>query len=244
MSLETIGSLVALALVDSTSFGTLLVPLLLVLANRRIAWRPMGIYLGTVLLFYFVVGVALVLGLDAILTTVDGLAENRALRWAELGLGIALFALSWRFDGKGKENPKDRRSRLAGVAQQPRAMVALALSATLVEVATMVPYLAAIGLIARDGAPVAVDVVVLFGYCVVMILPALVILALATVLGDRIWPRLERFGGWMDRQTASAMGWIVGIVGFFIAADAASFLFRDDESGDASAGMIRLLVYL
>ena len=240
MSLETIGSLVALAVVDSTSFGTLLVPLLLVLAARRVAWRAMGIYLGTVLLFYFLVGVALLLGLGAILSAVDGLAENRPLRWAELGLGVALFAVSFRLGGRSSGG--NRRSRLAGVAQQPRAMVALALSATVVELATMVPYLAAIGLIARDDAPVALDLTVLFGYCLVMILPALVVLMLASLFGDRLWARLQRFGDWMDRQTASAMGWIVGIVGFFIAADAVSFLFGDNDSGDAPAGLIGLLV--
>lgn len=49
MSLEQIGSLIALALVDSTGFGTLLIPLLLVLATRRVDWPAMGVCPGTVL---------------------------------------------------------------------------------------------------------------------------------------------------------------------------------------------------
>lgn len=240
MSWETIGSLVGLALVDSTSFGTLLVPLLLVITARRVAWRAMGIYLGTVLIFYFVVGIGLIVGLDAALPSIATISDIRPVRWAELGLGIALFALSFRLGGK--QSGGERRSRLEGISHHPRAMVMLALSATLVEVATMLPYLVAIGLIAQADTVVAVDLGILFSYCVVMILPALVILAVASVFGDRLWARLERFGNWMDRQTASAMGWIVGIVGFFIAADAASFLFADDESGETPAGLIRLLL--
>ncbi len=77
-----------------------------------------------------------------------------------------------------------------------------------------------------------------------MILPELVILALASAFGDRLWKRLERFGNWMDRQTASAMVWIVGVVGFLMAADAASFLFADQGSGETPAGLIGLLFLL
>ena len=234
MSLEMIGSLVALALVDSTSFGTLLIPILLVLANRRVAWRPMVIYLGMVLFVYFLLGVALVLGLAAAISALDGVFESTVFRYLQLALGAALLAGSFfvgRGSGKGDRN---RRSRLEGVTQSPRAMVLLALSATAVEAASMLPYVAAIGILSTAGLSVIASLPILFGYCLVMILPALLVLALAGTLGDRVWGRLERFGNWMERSTAGALGWIVGIAGFVIASDAASMLFLDD---DATAAM-------
>lgn len=228
MSLEQIGSLIALALVDSTSFGTLLIPLMLVLATRRVDWPAMSVYLGTVLAFYVLVGVGLLFCLDAARSALDGVVDNRVVRWVQLGLGIGLLVGSFFVDRIG--SGRSRRGRLQGAVQRPGAMVALALSATVVEVATMLPYLGAVGIIVTAGQPATFDVVVLFVYCVVMILPALVLLVVAGTIGDRVWTRLSRFGDWTDRQTSGAIGWIVGLVGFFIAADAASVLFNEDDS--------------
>lgn len=233
MSLELLGSLVALALVDSTSFGTLLIPVLLVLANRRVVWRSMIVYLGTVVVFYFLLGVGLVVGLDAALATLDRMVSDRTTHLLELGLGVGLFIASFFVDRLGRG--RDRRSRLSGVTESPRAMVILALSATAVEAASMFPYLAAIGLLTTANVSRLEAAPILFGYCLVMILPAVVLLALAGMIGERVWARLERFGTWMERSTAGALGWIVGIVGFFIAADAASRLWFTSADDPAAA---------
>ncbi|MEJ7839844.1 MAG: hypothetical protein WKF81_13610, partial [Thermomicrobiales bacterium] len=58
----------------------------------------------------------------------------------------------------------------------------------------------------------------------VMILPAVILIAVASVLGDRLWPRLERLNAWVLKNAAESVGWLVGIAGFLIAADAASRL--------------------
>lgn len=232
MSLEMVGSLVALALVDSSSFGTLLIPILLVLANRRVAWRPMVIYLGTVLFVYFLLGVALMLGLAAAISALDGVFESTAFKYLQLALGTALLVGSFFVD-RGSRG-RNRRSRLEGVTESLRAMVLLALSATAVEAASMLPYVAAISILSTADLSVIASLPILFGYCLVMILPALLVLALAGTLGDRVWGRLERFGNWMERSTAGALGWIVGIAGFFIASDASSRLFLDDDATAAA----------
>lgn len=54
--------LAGLALVDSTSIGTLIIPIFLMLSNRPALGRRALVYLTTVACFYFVIGVALVLG--------------------------------------------------------------------------------------------------------------------------------------------------------------------------------------
>ena len=98
----------------------------------------------------------------------------------------------------------------------------LALTATLLEVGTMLPYLAAIGLISTEELPVAQRFLALAGYCLVMILPALVLMGLRLATGHRIEPLLKRISDWMT--SSDTLGWIVGIVGFLLAYDAAERL--------------------
>lgn len=244
MSLELVGSLVALALVDSTSFGTLLIPLLLVLANRGVAWRPMLTYLGTVIVFYFLLGIGLVFGLDIVLSALNDAVSDRTLRFLQLGLGVSLLAGSFFVDQIGRG--RHRRSRLAGVTKNPRAMSALALTATAVEAASMFPYLAAIGLLSTVEMSGTASIPILFGYCLVMVLPALVLLGLAGTIGARIWARLERFSSLMERGTSGALGWIVGIAGFFIASDAVSRIWFDDDvvESEAAIGWVTTMIGL
>ena len=67
MSTATAASLVGLALVDSTSFGTLLIPVWLLLAPGRTRWGRVLLYLGTVAVFYLALGVALSAGAGPLL---------------------------------------------------------------------------------------------------------------------------------------------------------------------------------
>lgn len=223
MSLDLIGSLIALALVDSTSFGTLLIPVLVVLTSRRVAWRPMLAYLGTVVVFYFILGVGLVFGLNAALSVLDRVVSDRVALYLQLGLGLVLLVGSFFVDRIGKG--RDRRARLAGVTENPRAMMVLALSATAVEAASMVPYLAAIGILSTSDVSRLATIPILFGYCLIMIVPAILLLVVAGTVGGRVWAQQERFGVWMERSMSGALGWVVGIVGFFLASNAASRLW-------------------
>jgi hypothetical protein len=60
-------TLAVLVVVDSTSFGTLGIPVYLLLAAERSPVSRLLIYLGTVAVFYFLVGVTLMLGLSTVL---------------------------------------------------------------------------------------------------------------------------------------------------------------------------------
>jgi hypothetical protein len=56
------------------------------------------------------------------------------------------------------------------------------------------------------------------GYCLVMIVPALLLLVARLAAGRRLIPVLTRLSDWMVRSNTVA--WIVGIVGFLLARDA------------------------
>ncbi len=224
MTIELVVTLGALALVDSTSFGTLGVPAYLLLAPDRSPAGRLLVYLATVATFYFGVGVALMLGLAAALAAFEEALYSRTAYWIQLVIGVGLFLLSFRFDSKRqreKEGPSLGEPRLGG----PGAMVLLGLTAALLEVATMLPYLGAIGFMTGANLPAAQWVPLLAGYVLVMILPPLVLLGVKTVAASRLDPKLERLRDWMRRNSASALGWTLGIVGFLVARDAASRLF-------------------
>jgi hypothetical protein len=53
-----------------------------------------------------------------------------------------------------------------------------------------------------------------------MILPAMVLLGMRMIIGERIRPMLVSVDQWITRNAASALGWVLGIAGFLIAGDA------------------------
>src|SRR5690606_13147209 len=97
-----------------------------------------------------------------------------------------------------------------------RPLVALALTATVIEVATLLPYLIAIGVMTDADLGPALHGLVMAGYCMVMILPALVLLGLRLVAHRAVEPLLQRVNAWLTRSAGDWMSWFVGILGFLL----------------------------
>lgn len=229
MTFALAGSLLVLALIDSTSFGTLLIPIWFLLAPGRVPVARVLIFLATVAAFYLTVGTLLLLGLESILGTLNGWLDDPIVIRGQLVLGVGLLVWSF-FIGKPRKNADGSarpgrltRLRERALGQQGGgvgSLIALALGATLLEVATMLPYLGAIGLLGTSSLTGPEQVVVLAGYCLVMVLPALVLLLLRLAARRLIEPVLQRIARWMERSGGEMTAWIVGIVGFLIARDA------------------------
>nr|BFF24613.1 hypothetical protein GCM10025732_25780 [Glycomyces mayteni] len=126
MDLAMAASLAALALIDSTSFGTLLIPIWLLLAPGRVRAGRMLVYLGTITVFYFAVGMAIVLGATAFTDDLGALLDTRPAMWAQLAVGVGLVVLSFRFDSKKSKEGGGRmtrwRERALGVESEPGAV--------------------------------------------------------------------------------------------------------------------------
>ena len=93
-------ALPALALADSTSFGTLLIPVWLMTA-RQVLVRQHLLYLAVVGACYWVLGLALAFGLSAAWDDLRGLTDTTPALVVQLavGLGLVVFALlpsRWR----------------------------------------------------------------------------------------------------------------------------------------------------
>jgi len=263
------GVLVVLALVDSTSFGTLLIPVWLLMAPGRPRPARLLAYLGTVAGCYLAVGVVVLLGAGAFLDRYGDALDSRPVLIVQLLLGLGLFALSFRFDGKRararaeKEGARPGRlvrwreramgietgietgiepgiepeglgSTTAGPGPVPGLLttspatarpsllplLGLALGAVALEVGTMLPYLAAIGLITTSDLATGASIGVLAAYCVVMVLPALLLLGVRLVAARFVEPLLARLERWLSRNAAEMTGWVLGILGVLLALNA------------------------
>lgn len=232
MTAALAGSLVVLALVDSTSFGTLLVPLWLLAAPGRVQGGRVLLFLATVTVTYLLVGVALVTGAGAVAGTLDGLAASPAVAWAQLALGVGLLLagiFTPRRKGSGSGRAARWRERALGAGTSsggapqrsgPGGVITLSVTAVALELPTMLPYLAATGLITAADLGRVRGALVLAGYCLVMVAPALVLLA-ARVLARRwVEPVLARLARWVERGSRDTLAWVVAIVGFLLARDA------------------------
>ncbi|MGC5628820.1 GAP family protein [Georgenia sp. Z1344] len=263
------GVLAVLALIDSTSFGTLLIPVWLMLAPGRLRPGRVLVFLGTVAGFYLAVGIAVMLGADAFLGAFGDLLSGRpaAILMMVVGIGLVLlsFALDspaakrraaeqaehgggrigrWRERAMGVESD-DNAARGGGVGSAVNgrlstgsvswsesalptstttrgrgsvgALMGLALAAAAIEVASMLPYLAGIGLISTQGPGWPTSVLWLAAYCLVMITPALVLLTGRLVAARQLDGPLRRLDSWLTRNAASTTAWVVGIVGVVLA---------------------------
>ncbi|MDH6677451.1 hypothetical protein M2284_001649 [Rhodococcus sp. LBL1] len=225
-----LASLAGLALVDSTSIGTLVLPVWMLLTPGRPPVGRIVRYLVVIAGFYLVVGAALLTAARMGLDVGGRMLDSPAAKAVQLAVGVALFALSFRFDSK-KRRERGEPSRV--IRWRDRALSAggsggvttLALSAGTLELVTMIPYLAAIALIVSVGAPAALSIPLLAAYCLVMIVPAVALLGLRMLVGHRADGVLHRIDDLFTRNADSAVGWALGIAGFLLAIDAASALF-------------------
>ena len=236
MNTELIALLVLLALIDSTSFGTLLIPLCLMLAPGLPRPGRILLFLGTVAGFYLLLGIALLLGASTLLDTLQEAGNSQPLRVAQLVAGVGLMALGvlmepWTKAGKERRLAR-RTEKLArsGPSLQMRmrmraidpsvsvgAVIALALAASAIEAASMIPYLAAIGLLTASELSLTSRGAALFGYCLVMIAPALLLLAARLLLHDHVAPALTKLEDFMSRNANEAMAWVIFLVGLYVA---------------------------
>jgi len=230
-------ALAVLALIDSTSFGTLLIPVWLLMAPGRVRPGRILVYLGAIAGFYALLGIAILLGGSAVADALTGLRDSRPFLWGQLLVGVGLFAWSFKLDppGSGKQRTEApepprrllrwRERAVASESGSALALAALAVLAGLVEAASMLPYLAAIGVIGTQGPDWPVSGLWVLGYCAVMIAPALLLTAARVFAAPLVARPLALLDGWLVKHAASATAWAVGIVGFLLARAALGPLF-------------------
>lgn len=225
-------ALLVLALADGLSVGTLLIPLFLLVAPGRVNVRRILLYLATIAAFYLLVGMLLMLGLVNLIDAAGAVISSTGGQIALLVVGAALLvtaiAMPTRRSGDAEAETPGRlvrwRTRLLDERTSPLAVMAVAVTAGLIEIAGMLPYLIGMTMIANEPMALLAQYALLAGYCVVMVLPALLLLTARLVAARAVERPLARFAAWMQRTGAENTAWLLGIAGFFIARGAATEL--------------------
>lgn len=237
------GVLTVLALLDSTTFGTLLIPLWLLMTPGRVRPGRMLVYLGTVSGAYALIGVALLLGAQALRDRIGELLLGAAASTPGLLvitlLGVGLIVYSEHLDpmtAAGRQRQQRRRREeaesgegrivrwrarvMGGEAPRLAPLVGLAGVAVAVEVATMLPYLAGMALVGAYGPGLPASAGWVVYYCVVMVLPALVLLVLRLVADHAMRPMLSRLERFFSKHSAGMTAWAIGILGVVLVINA------------------------
>jgi len=267
-------ALAILALLDGLSVGTLLIPLFFLIAPGRPKVARILLYLGTITLFYLVIGVLFTLGLvnvidvgreflDSVLGQTVLFIAGLALLAAGILMGIsdsrkrraAAELAAVAADGTGSSPESDAgvqqhrpprgaagaerapaqpsgrllrwRERLLADGTSRAAVMGVALAAGLAEIAGMLPYLIGMTLIADAPLGMPSRFAMLAGYCLVMILPALLLLTARVVAARAVDRPLQRLTDWLQRTGAENTAWILGIIGFLMARAGATQLGLD-----------------
>jgi hypothetical protein len=115
----------------------------------------------------------------------------------------------------------------AGAALRSPALfgvAALAAGAVVVEAATMLPYLAAIGIIQSMGTPLVAQLGILALYCLAMTAPAVLAGAFVAVRGSRVFERIRGLVARLEYEVKATLPWIAAIVGIRLIAQSATQL--------------------
>lgn len=220
-----------LALLDATSAGTLAIPAVLLLltgGSRGLSARATAlrilVYLAVVAAFYWGLGLLLLAGLQAMLEPIAAVLEQRVGAAALVVVGAVLALLSWWLDPEQirKRGGDPRASmdrwidRADRVVSSWRGVAVLALAAGLAEAATMIPYLAAIAGMGRYDLGPTASMALLALYCLVMVMPALLLVLGRLALGERASGPLSKVRELPVRTAPDAVAWGMGIVGVLL----------------------------
>ncbi len=235
--------LVALALLDGLSVGTLLIPVFLLLSPGRVRAGRILLYLAAITLFYPFVGLLFLWGLVNVIDVAGDVLSSQPGLIVRLFVGVGMLVGSFFFPGSKKRGGKKKdaaadelaaspppgrltrwRDRMLDPATTPAAVVGVAIAAGIVEVATMLPYLIAMTMLAGADLSTPLRIAALAGYCLVMIAPALVLLVVRLMAARAVERPLRRLSDWLSGAGSETTAWIVGIAGFLIARGAASEL--------------------
>ncbi|GAA1860713.1 GAP family protein [Paeniglutamicibacter psychrophenolicus] len=142
---------------------------------------------------------------------------------AETGRAPAPAQDAARQTGPGSEGRWARR--LDTALASPWGIAGLGVTAGLLELPTMLPYLGAIGLLTQSPYSLPVQSGLLVLYCLVMLIPGAAVIGIRAVAGLRFQGPLGRLSAWLAKSSAEWLPWITGILGFLMMRSSLAFLF-------------------
>ncbi|UAL66006.1 GAP family protein [Streptomyces angustmyceticus] len=206
---------------DTLSVSTLGIPVWFLLTPRALRVANVFGYLLIVAFGYLVLGVLMLSALSAVREPLRSALDSPAGDTAMAVSGVVLILIGVWYGLLRRERAREGRfarwrEAAVGASATARSVIAVALVAVALEIATMFPYLAAIDILGRGDRPWLAQVAVLALYCVVMIAPAM-LMALCRLISQRaVQPALRRIDHWLKANARENTAWLFALVGFLL----------------------------
>jgi cytochrome c biogenesis protein CcdA len=199
-------SLLALALVDSINPSAIVVTLYLL--SRERAPAQVGVYVVAIFLTYLVLGVMMMLGIDALLLSLRTTGGGRLglIVQSLIGLAMLLYAV-------GAPTTARSAPRVPPTANTYAALLFLGVTVTTMELPTAVPYIGAIALLTTADLTMARWLPLLILYNAIFVLPPVLLLVAHIVFGGRLDARYAALRARLQAGARETMLWILGLVG-------------------------------
>ncbi|WDU79718.1 GAP family protein [Lysinibacillus sp. G01H] len=210
MNIEMLLLIGTLALLDMFSPSIIGVSVYILLVAKKKQTRLLLTYLMTVGLFYFSTGIFLMLGLGVIFSPISNLLDSYSARLIMTIVGGVLFIGSWLVPKRtANGSPKPKSLHVSS-------MVALGFTTSILEVATALPYFAAIGILTSNQIVFYEWLPLLAGYNLVMIAPGIILLCLHLLFRRFMNKPLRKIQTLFDQRTSSTLSWIMFFVGLIL----------------------------
>lgn len=210
MNIEMLLLIGTLALLDMFSPSIIGVSVYILLVAKKKQTRLLLTYLMTVGLFYFSTGIFLMLGLGVIFSPISNLLDSYSARLIMTIVGGVLFIGSWLVPKRtASGSPKPKSLHVSS-------MVALGFTTSILEVATALPYFAAIGILTSNQIVFYEWLPLLAGYNLVMIAPGIILLCLHLLFRRFMNKPLRKIQTLFDQRTSSTLSWIMFFVGLIL----------------------------
>ncbi|MFS0562893.1 GAP family protein [Terribacillus sp. 179-K 1B1 HS] len=209
MQMELLLIVGGLALLDMISPVALGVTFYWITEKRSDVVKKLFIYLATIAVLYFSLGLLLLLGLDFLLDKVVELLQTKGISWFLFLFGVTLFVISFYVPKKISTLDPSKRGR------RNHAML-LGIFTFLLEAGTALPYIAATGVIAAADGTWGQNLALLGGYNLLMILPCVMLYILFHFAGGSVKEKAGTLVQKLEQSTGSTLSWILCLAGLVL----------------------------
>lgn len=193
MTLSNIFSMIVLALVDSLNPATIATMMILLPLVKK-KWHALIFIMGTFVI-YFSSGFLVFVGVDKYLKSIitDVLRKfSFYIGIAELAIASALIILgiiqSYKLVRRIIKKEQSQKDYMASIVKivNPLALIVLAISSTLMDIPTAIPYFGFISILSASNTSMIIAIVLFALYCFTYVLPMVILyMMFAFIKGER-----------------------------------------------------------
>jgi cytochrome c biogenesis protein CcdA len=210
----------ALALVDSINPSAIVVTLYLLSRGRGPA--HVAVYILAIFLTYLTLGVLMMLGVGAMLPSLQTLGSGRLGLLVQGLIGLAMLVYAIRAPSASRQGRPVEPS-----ASSYLALMALGVVVTTMELPTAIPYFGAVALLTAADLPAAQWLPLLGLYNAIFVLPPVVLLVGQIAFGRRLDARYARLRERLQAGARETVLWIFGLAGgALLASSVAEYVAR------------------